>query len=190
MRTLILLFTLIFFGVSPLRAQEQISLPSIFGTYVGYADVIDEEGQSAEQRETDTILEAYDNNGVRIRWINVTMKDGRRDWDGVTRRVSEVGFVPSDYGDFLVRGAAYDPFKAKQDFRPYHGSPVQWALLDTEGLHVYSFVIEDDGQFELQRYSRDPDDGGLRLEFERFDDGDVKRRIEGHAVRAIAISGN
>ncbi len=171
------------------RAANDVTLESMFGTYVGYAELIDPDG-AVERRETDTILEPYETGGVRIRWINVTLKDGRRDWPGVVRRVSEVGFVPAERGEFFVRGGDYNPFRTKEAFQPYHGNPVQWAFVDTLGLHVYSFVIHEDGRFELQRYSREPDAGELQLEFQRIDDGDVKRQIHGRAVRAVSRTGD
>ncbi len=145
---------------------------------------MDANQEVTERREMDIIISPYEVTGFHIRWINVTLKDGRRDWQGVTRRSTEVGFEPSDYGSFYVRDGAYDPFRTKDKFQPYLGSPVQWALLDEVGLHVYSFVIDDNGKFELQRYSRTLEDGRMHLEFERLDDGLVTRSIKGEAVRA------
>jgi len=60
---------------------------------------------------------------------------------------------------------------------------VRWAVHDAAGLHVYSFVILDDGRYELQTYTRRRVGTGLELRYERVVDGKLLRTIDGRAVR-------
>ncbi len=53
-----------------------------------------------------------------------------------------------------------------------------------DGLDVFSFVILEDGTYELQASRRRPERDGVSLEFERIVDGEVVRHMSGHAVRA------
>jgi len=109
--------------------------------------------------------------------------------DGVPSPRVKVAFTPES--DTPPRGRGryvaapdYSPFRAQEEFSPMAGDPVIWAQLDGTGLHVYSFVILDNGRYEIQIYTRSLTEDGLTLHFERIVDGEVIRRIEGHAVRA------
>jgi hypothetical protein len=158
-------------------------LAALFGVYTGYARVLDPHGTVLEQREMDVVIAPYRRNGFRIRWVNVTLVDGRRDRSGVRRRELAVAFVPSATGDYFVEAADYDPFREREEVPVVAGRPLRWAVFDGDGLWVYSFVILGDGRYELQSYLRAPAGDGLRLLFERVEDGEPVRRIEGWAVK-------
>jgi len=64
------------------------------------------------------------------------------------------------------------------------GDPVRWASLDGRTLHVYSFVVTEDGTYELQVYDRVLTDKGIDIEFQRIVDDEVVRRIVGSTARA------
>lgn len=170
-------------------ARAQAPLAAYFGSYVGVATVETLTEGTVSERHMDIVIEPYQSGGFRITWINVTLVDGRRDVPGVERRVNEVAFTPES--DTPPRGRGryvaapdYSPFRAQEEFSPMAGDPVIWAQLDGTGLHVYSFVILDNGRYEIQIYTRSLTEDGLTLHFERIVDGEVIRRIEGHAVRA------
>jgi hypothetical protein len=63
------------------------------------------------------------------------------------------------------------------------GHAVRWAGIDGDALHVYSFVVLEDGRYEFQLYDRILTDIGLAIEFRRFDDGALVRQIHGGTVR-------
>ena len=67
---------------------------------------------------------------------------------------------------------------------PLHGDPVRWASLDGRTLHAYSFVVAEDGTYELQVYDRVLTDKGIDIEFQRIVDDEVVRRIVGSTARA------
>jgi hypothetical protein len=165
-------------------ALAAAKLDDFFGSYVGVAEVMDENGELAEQRDMDIVIMPFRRGGFHIRWVNVTLVDGRRDLPGVERRVSEVVFEPRDDGGFFVEGRINNPFTSREEIEPMAGDPVRWAKLDDDGLHVFSFVVLPDGQYELHTYTRQLTDVGLDLFFERVVDGVLLRRIEGHTVRA------
>jgi hypothetical protein len=62
------------------------------------------------------------------------------------------------------------------------GDPVRWAALDGNSLYVYSFVVLDDGRYELQVYERERTDKGIDLRFQRLVDGQPIREIVGTTV--------
>ncbi|MEA3291665.1 MAG: hypothetical protein U9Q71_05100 [Pseudomonadota bacterium] len=159
------------------------NLESYFGTYVGVATVEGDETRKPEQRDIDIVITPYKKKGFQIQWTTVSRVDGRRDVPGVKRRVNKVLFVPGENKCCYVQIGEYNPFREREALRPMLGEPVRWALLDKNGLQIYSFAVLEDGRYELQAYNRRPTAEGIDLLYERIEDGVVKRRITGHTVR-------
>lgn len=159
-------------------------LEGLFGTYVGTAHVEDIPSGETEQRDMDIVIGSHKDTGLVVNWINVSLVDGKRDVPGVTRRVQEVFFTPSSHGNFFEQASAYNPFEEERtDSTPIGGEPVRWATLEGNQLVSYSFVILEDGRYEMQIYSRAVDGDDLTLDFERIVDGETRRVIQGHAIR-------
>jgi hypothetical protein len=160
------------------------SLEPLFGTYVGVAQVEDIAKGEVRQRDMDIVIEPYKQGGFRIEWVNVSLVDGKRAVPGVERRVQTVLFEPAQDRDFFIEAAESSPFQEREEPRPMRGDPVRWASLDDQGLHVYSFVVLEDGRYELQVSDRTLTDIGLDISFQRIVDGAVMRRITGTTARA------
>jgi hypothetical protein len=169
-------------GAGPAVAAD---LEPFFGAYVGVAEVEDLPSGATRQRDLDIVIQPYREGGFRIHWVNVTLVDGRRDRPGVQRRIQTVLFEPAPHGDYyFVEVQAENPFREREETRPMRGDPVRWATLDDDSLHVYSFVVLEDGRYELQTYDRVLTEIGLDILFERILDGEVVRRIRGSTARA------
>ena len=159
-------------------------LEPFFGAYVGVATVEDVKTGEVRQRDMDIVIEPYRDDGFAIRWVNVTLVDGRRDVPGVERRVQNVLFEKADDRDMYVEVTENNPFREREETRPMHGDPVRWASLDGDTLHVYAFVVAEDGTYELQIYDRVLTEKGIDIEFQRIVDDEVLRRITGTTARA------
>ncbi len=171
------------------RAQDA-ELRDFFGTYVGVAEVRDDpQAGATRNRDMDIVIEPYDRTGFRIEWINVTKVNGRRDVPGVERNVSEVRFKPADDKDFYVEVPRPNPFREREETRPMRGDPVRWAAIEGDSLYVYSFVVLDDGRYELQVYERELTDKGIDLDFQRLVDSQLAREIVGTTVRVGVTQG-
>jgi hypothetical protein len=161
------------------------TLEPFFGTYVGVAEVKDlQAGDAALQRDMDIVIEPYKEGGFRIHWVNVSLVNGKRAMPGVERRVQTVLFEPAEDRDFFVEVAQSSPFRERGETLPMRGDPVRWASLDDQGLHVYSFMVLEDGRYELQVYDRTLTDIGLEIRFQRIVDGELMREITGTSARA------
>jgi hypothetical protein len=160
------------------------SLEPLFGTYVGVAKVEDLAKGDVRQRDMDIVIEPYKQGGFRIQWVNVSLVDGKRAVPGVERRLQTVLFEPAPDRGFFTEVAENNPFREREETRPMRGDPVRWASLDDQGLHVYSFVVLEDGRYELQVYDRTLTDIGLDIRFQRIVDGELTRQIIGTAARA------
>lgn len=182
-RPAFLAFGLGFFCLLPGGGALAGALADYFGAYVGVAEVRDADG-TVEERHMDVEILPFRQDGFRVRWVNVTLVDGRRDVPGVVRRPAEVVFEPRGERGLFVEARVVNLFAGREEITPMAGDPLRWAKLDDAGLHVFSFVILPDGRYEQQSYTRRLTGDGLELSFERVVDGDLLRRIDGRAVRA------
>jgi hypothetical protein len=170
-------------GAAP-PAAGAASLEPFFGSYVGIAEVEDPADGDVRRRDMDIVIEPYKSGGFKIHWVNVTLVDGQRAVPGVQRRVQTVLFEPAEDREFFIEVQEANPFRERGETRPMRGDPVRWASLDDQGLHVYSFVVLEDGSYELQIYDRRLTDIGIDINFRRIVDGEVVRRITGTTARA------
>jgi hypothetical protein len=170
-------------AVGDVRAADG-DLEPFFGAYVGVAEVEDLKAGQTEQRDMDIVIEPYGDNGFKINWVNVTLVDGRRDLPGVQRRVQTALFQPAPNAQFYEEVAESSVFRERQETRPMQGDPVRWAWVDGDRIYVCSFVVLEDGPYELQTYERILTDTGIDILFQRIVDGEVLKRIEGSTVRA------
>jgi hypothetical protein len=156
-------------------------LGDFFGTYVGNAQELGDTEPMA--RDIDIVVEPFHDEGFQIHWITVTKVDGRRDVPGVERTVQSAFFEPAEDRSLFVEVEADNPFREREAKEPMKGHAVRWASVDGETLHVYSFVVLEDGRYELQIYDRVLTEVGLDIVFRRFDDGVLVRQIKGSTVR-------
>lgn len=180
-RGLLLALTAAALAGRPARAEGP--LEAVFGVFVGVARVEDGYGRTIEQRDLDLTIAPFRRTGFRLRTISVTLVDGRRDLPGVVRRESEGLFVPARGRPYFVEFRDPSPFRPREELQPMAGDPVRWAVADADGLHVYAFVLLEDGRYELQVTHRRPSADGLELAFARIVEGVVERRVVGRAVR-------
>jgi hypothetical protein len=166
-----------------IAAEPAASVKPMMGIYLGRVTAKDLETGDSEARDIDVEITPYERDGFRIRWVNVTLVDGRRNVPGVKRRVSELAFKPAKGRGFFVEVPQRNVFAEREEVEPLGGDPVRWAVLDGGGLHVFSFVILADGRYELQAYSRKRTASGIDLHYERIVDGKRLRTIEGQAVK-------
>lgn len=167
---------------SPARSQV-VPLADMMGVYLGRATVKDADSNRTEERDIDVEMTPFDRTGFRIRWVNVTLVDGKRNVPGVKRRVSELAFRPAKGRNFYVEAPEINVFAEREEMTPMGGDPVRWAVRDAAGLTIYSFSILEDGRYELQTYTRRRSGDGIELRYERVVDGKVLRSIEGSAVK-------
>jgi hypothetical protein len=156
-------------------------LADFFGTYVGNAqEPVDTEPMA---RDIDIVIEPFHEDGFQIHWVTVTKVDGRRDVPGVERTVQSAFFEPAEDRPFFVEVEPDNPFRERKEKEPMRGHAVRWASVDGDTLHVQSFLVLEDGRYELQVYDRVLTDVGLDIVFRRFDDGELVRQIKGSTVR-------
>ena len=159
-------------------------LSPFVGTYVGQATVEDLITGERQQRDLDITVVPHRGDGLRIDWITVGLVDGRRDVPGVKRWSQTALFEPKDGSGFMVEVGRSDLFRERQATVPIKGDPVRWTRVDGDVLHTCSFMVLEDGRYEMQIYQRILTDIGMDIRFERIVDGDVVRQVTGRTARA------
>jgi hypothetical protein len=177
-----LAFLLLAFGGAPNASASDLA--SFIGSYVGRATVEDVASGQEQLRDLDIVVVPHGANGLQIDWVTVGLVEGRRDVPGVKRWAQRALFEPSDDGGFMIEVGDADLFREREATVPIKGDPVRWTRLDGDTLHTYSFVVLEDGRYEMQHYQRILTDIGMDIRFERVVDGQTIRRVSGTTARA------
>lgn len=151
------------------------------GTYVGRAEVVGADGAVTGVRDLDVIIHSS-GDGFGINSITVNHSGDRLE-PGVSRRSSMMTFTESDIDGIYSRDFERDVFTTRSELDLIEGDPLQWARISDGSLLVYSFVLNDDGSYELHTYRRSLEDGGLALAFTSEIDGQRNRAVEGRLIR-------
>lgn len=159
-------------------------LSLFMGSYVGQATVEDLSTGEQHLRDIDIVVVPHGDEGLRIDWITVGLVDGRRDLPGVKRWSQTALFEPAAESSYMIEVGDNNLFREREATVPIKGDPVRWTHLDGKTLHTYSFVVLEDGRYELQHYQRILTDIGMDIRFERVVDGEVLRRVQGKTARA------
>jgi hypothetical protein len=164
-------------------ADHNADLRRFFGTYVGRAEEVTLDDRVRVERDVDLIISPKGQDGLLLTWTNVTLVNGRRDVPGVQRRTDEMWLVPAPGRGFYHARAAYDPFSERRPLDTIAGGdPVRWGTMSDDRLQVHSFVILDDGRYELQIYVRALTRDGLSLDWKRYLDGELVAHMTGNLV--------
>jgi hypothetical protein len=165
-------------------ADPDADLRRFLGTYVGRAEEVALDERVRVERDVDLTISPKGQDGLLLTWTNVTLVNGRRDVPGVQRRTDEMWLVPAPGRGFYHARAAYDPFSERRPLDAIAGGdPVRWSSMSDDSLQVYSFVILDDGRYELQIYVRALTSDGLSLDWKRYMDGELVAHMTGDLVR-------
>ena len=154
------------------------------GSYVGKATAEDLATGERQERDLDSMVMPHGEDGLRIEWNTVGLVDGQRDVPGVKRWSQTVLFEPSAKMDFMLEVNEGSVFEEREELTPQDGDPVRWTRANDKTLYTMSFMILEDGRYELQVYRRVLTDIGMDIHFESIVDGDVIRRVVGKTVRA------
>jgi hypothetical protein len=150
------------------------------GTYVGRAEAVGAEGTPGV-RDLDVVILRTEH-GFGIESITVNHNGDRLD-PAVSRRSSAMSFTESDIDGVYQRDFERDVFATRSELDVVNGDPLQWARVSDGSLLVYSFVLNEEGTYELHTYRRTLDDTGLALEFTSELDGNAMRQVAGQLIR-------
>jgi hypothetical protein len=165
-------------------AAHGAEIKEFFGTWRG-TEVSAPTGLEFQATDLDVAIEPYER-GFHMRW---TTLDRAGSEAGFTAQPTEASFSQTEQAGVYE----YDPgggslltslFAAPATGNPLDGETLLWARLEESALVVYSLSINADGGFDLNRYARTLNEGGMVVEYRRRIEGREPVRIEGRLERA------
>lgn len=170
-------------GYGRVALAQASDLSPFIGNYVGQATTENLITDEKQQRDLDITVAPYRSQGLRVDWITVGLVDGRRDVPGVKRWSQSAIFEYAAEEGFMVEVGRSDVFQESEATVPIAGDPVRWSRVDGNTLHTCSFMVLEDGRYELHVYKRILTDIGMDIHFERIVDGKTVRRVTGTTAR-------
>ncbi|GGX45813.1 hypothetical protein GCM10007385_11630 [Tateyamaria omphalii] len=170
---IVVLGTAMFAMVGPVRAD----ITPFVGQYSGSAEVMQANGTKIPRDMSVEINETKQ--GFTVKWSSVTHRASGK----LSEKSYSIDFVPSGRGDVYAAAQRKNVFGHEVQLDPMKGEPYVWARIDGETLTVYSLFVDTDGGYSLQRYDRTLTEGGLNLNFQNIQDGEILRAVETFLVR-------
>ncbi|WP_421600079.1 hypothetical protein [Ruegeria sp. MALMAid1280] len=159
------------FALTGFKAHAADIAPFV-GSYVGSANVVDEDGSETPRDMSVSIKELK--NGFNVSWTTTTYKaDGR-----VKDQKFSIDFKQSDRSDVFSAAMKRNVFGHEVPLDPMQGEPFVWGRIEGDTLTVFSLFIGETGDYELQQFDRTLAEGGLDLSFSRFRNGVKSRSVE------------
>lgn len=141
------------------------------GTYRGTAEIMDA-GQLV-QRDMSTTIEPT-KKGFELSWTSITYKsDGR-----IKEKTYTIDFVPSARDHIFQSAMKKNLFGKSTPLDPLQGEPFVWARFEGDTFTVFSLLIKETGDYEMQEYHRTLVETGLDLVFRRVLNGVPQREIQ------------
>jgi hypothetical protein len=141
------------------------------GAYVGTSEAI-LDGE-AQKRDMNVVI-AETKLGFALTWTSVTYKtDGR-----TKKKTYTVEFVPSNRDHIYQSAMKMSLFGKAIPLDPLDGDPFVWARFEGDTFSVFSLIIDENGEYEVQEYHRTLVDGDLELVFLSIRSGVPQREIK------------
>lgn len=171
-----LIATIALLGAAPALAQgRDAPISAFFGQWVGSG--VSESAISIvfpyTQRDLNVTIRP-DGAGFAVSWVTVQRKKGDPNNPTPVRKTTRTSFIPSGRANV---------WRASDTADPLAGNAYTWARKEGQSLIVYSTLIEDDGRFELQVYTRTLSGLGMALEFVSVRDGEIARTVKGQLTK-------
>lgn len=163
-------------------ASAEEAYDPFIGTYVGRAEAVGQNGDTPREVRDLDVLILRTGSGFGIESITVNHHGDRMD-PSVRRRSSAMSFAESDIDGIYERDFERDVFARRDETNLVNGDPLQWARIVDDTLLVYSFVLNEDGSYEMHTYRRTRDSTGLALEFNSQSNGEIVREVVGQLMR-------
>lgn len=159
-------------------AEENAPLKAFFGSYVGTAQIDDEEYPRdiiVAINPAHKGFSIYTSTGIR--------KGPDRAVPGVKWRAETQTFVQSGLPHLYEPMLRESMFVRRRTPDLLAGDTLAWASIRGRSLGVYAIDVLADGHYELRVYERTLTELGMDLKFTRFSDGVVVRRLTGTLAR-------
>jgi hypothetical protein len=146
------------------------------GTYIGTSETISD-GET-QKRDMNVVIDET-KSGFQLTWTSVSYKTDGRTKD----KTYTVEFVPSNRDHIYQSAMKMSLFGKAIPLDPLDGDPFVWARFEGDTFSVFSLIIDENGEYEVQEYHRTLVDGDLELVFLSVRSGVPQREIRTTLLR-------
>jgi hypothetical protein len=154
-------------------AEERLNIGDFTGHFRGEAQSQSDDRFFIRQLRDLDVDVRRDGAGFSITWTTM-IHPGKAADSQVRQRTTTLRFVP-----FAEAGS----FHTSEPFEPFTGRPVAWARIEGKALIVHVLSVYDDGNYELQTYSRTLSGNVMTLHFTRVAPGYPEFVVTGRLTR-------
>jgi hypothetical protein len=154
-------------------AEERLNIGDFTGHFRGEAQSQSDDRFFIRQLRDLDLDVRRDGAGFSVSWTTM-IHPGQAADAQVRQRTTTLRFVPS--------GEA-GSFHTSEPFEPFTGRPVAWAQIEGKALIVHVLSVYDDGNYELQTYSRTLSGNVMTLHFTRVAPGYPEFVVTGRLTR-------
>jgi hypothetical protein len=142
------------------------------GRYEGTAEVVMADGTS-NKRDMSVHISDTGKGRFAVNWTSVIHEP-----DGKSRSKSyQIEFQRTRREGVYSAAMKRDVFGNSVPLNPMKGEPYVWARIIGDTLTVFSLMVKADGGYDLQQFDRTLAEGGLDLDFQSIDNGQLSRRV-------------
>lgn len=140
------------------------------GNYSGSAEL--EKNGTKEHRDMSVRI-SKKKDGFTIEWESSVHKpDGR-----IKTKSYSIDFVPTDRENVYSSAMKTNVFGHAVPLDPMVGEPYVWSRIVGDTLTLFSLHVDEEGNYEMQEYSRELAEGGLQLDYHRIRNGHELKSI-------------
>ena len=131
-----------------------------------------------QRRDVSTTI-APTKDGFSVSWTSISYKD-----DGRSKSKSyTIEFTPTQRDHIYGSAMKTNVFGKPVPLDPLKGEPFVWARFEGDTFSLFSLLINEQGEYDMQEYHRTLVEGGLDLVFRSVSDAATSKEIKTFLAR-------
>jgi hypothetical protein len=154
------------------HANEKL-IQSFVGVFKGEAEI-----SQSRSRSLQVVVKRI-KDGFNVSWKTITLESSG---SGKTKSYS-IDFIASDRKGIFGSAMKTNLFGGQEPLDPMKGEPYFWARLNEKTLTIYGMLINEEGNYEVQRYDRTLEGNDMLVKYTLTRSGDVVKTITATLTR-------
>jgi hypothetical protein len=165
---------LVFFGALNVAWAQDVSPFAGHWKGSGISETDDSIFFAVTVRDMDVVITPGADGAFSLAWTTIMRESGDPNNPEVEKKSAEITFRP---------WGAPGVYRAVDMGDPLKSEPVWWSRVEGQTLYTYMMLINEDGTWVVQKYTREVTGQGMTVTFERIADGEPVRQVRGRLVK-------
>lgn len=162
-----LVITLVLYLAVSISQADQYAIKPFVGLFKGDAQI-----SESVTRNLEVVIKQI-KDGFNVSWKTITLESSG---SGKSKSYS-IDFIASDRQGIYGSAMKTNLFGGQEPLDPMKGEPYFWARLNENILTIYGMLINEKGDYEVQRYDRILEGDDMLLEYTLTRDNEVIKNI-------------